>query len=435
MNIAVIGFATEGKVSLEYFRTRGHDVTVCDRDESVEVPAGVATQLGEEYLTNLDRFDVVVRTAGMQPSVILEQNPGIESKITTAVNEFLAQCPTKNTIGVTGTKGKGTTSTLTVKMLEAAGHTVWFGGNIGNSPLEFIDKIQPEDWVVLELSSYQLSDITHATHIATCLLVVAEHLDWHGEIIDYVAAKKRLFTHQSPDDIAIYFPHSELSTQIASEGKGTRLPYYEEPGAYVQNDALYIEGNEICKVSALKLLGKHNWQNACAALTIAWTAGVRNIDALRHALTTFAGLPHRIEFVEEKDNIAYYNDSFATGLHATMAAVSAIEKPKVIVVGGYDRMLPLEEFAEFIAHLPEAPRAVHIFGQSGPRLAAAFDMVGYRNYVLDEASSDMTSIVQKAKSLAKPGDAVLFSPGFASFDMFKNFEDRGNQFRSVVESL
>jgi len=172
MTIAIVGFATEGVVSAGYFAGKGHEVTVCDRNSDLDIPSQYNTQLGEGYLDKLDRFDVIVRSAGISPRVILEQNPTVEPKITTAVNEFLAHCPTKNTIGITGTKGKGTTSTLTAKILEAAGKTVWLGGNIGRSPLEFIGDIQPDDWVVLELSSFQLSDIAHAPHIATCLMVV-----------------------------------------------------------------------------------------------------------------------------------------------------------------------------------------------------------------------------------------------------------------------
>ena len=139
MNVAIVGFATEGRASAAYFARQGHTVTVCDQDMSLKVPKIYAVQLGNDYLSDLDRFDVIVRSAGISPRVLLEQNPGVTPKITTAVNEFLAHCPTPNTIGITGTKGKGTTSTLTAKILEAAGHKVWLGGNIGRSPLEFID--------------------------------------------------------------------------------------------------------------------------------------------------------------------------------------------------------------------------------------------------------------------------------------------------------
>ena len=182
MNIAIVGYATEGRVSAEYFARRGHSVTICDQSTDVEIPDGLASQLGDGYLHGLDQFDLIVRSAGIHPDVILERNPGVKPKITTAINEFLANSPTRNIIGITGTKGKGTTSTLTHKILESCGRKAWLGGNIGRSPLEFIDEMQPDDWVVLELSSFQLYDVHHSPHIAACLMVVPEHLDWHSDV-------------------------------------------------------------------------------------------------------------------------------------------------------------------------------------------------------------------------------------------------------------
>lgn len=443
MKIAIVGFATEGIVSAEYFHKLGHEVTICDQDETLPVPKEYSVQIGDGYLAGLERFDVVVRSAGIPRSVILEKNPGIGSKITTAVNEFLRVCPTKNTIGITGTKGKGTTSTLATKIMEAAGHKVFLGGNIGRSPLEFVDEIQPEDWVVLELSSFQLSDITHGAHIATCLMIVPEHLNWHTDMDDYIAAKSQLFVHQNRDDIAIFYAENETSQDIASNSPGGKIPYYAAPGAYVKDDRIVIQDQEICKTSELKLLGKHNWQNACAAATTVWQAlcpiTPSEIDrvktAIRDVLTTFTGLPHRIEFVRTASGISYYNDSFATGLHATLAAIEAISEPKVLIVGGYERMLPLEHFCEYIAKNQQKFRDILIIGESGLRLSKALSTAGATRFSLDKTSKTMPEIVATATSLATPGDAILLSPGFASYDMFKNFEERGNLFRDAVNAL
>lgn len=436
MKIAIVGFATEGQATGVYFARRGHEITVCDQNADVHVPEAYEKQLGEAYLNDLDRFDVIVRSAGIPPRVILGENPGVEAKITTAVNEFLAHCPTPNTIGITGTKGKGTTSTLTTKMLEAGGRKVWLGGNIGRSPLEFIDEIKPDDWVVLELSSYQLSDLRHSPHIAACLLVVPEHLDWHADMEDYTNAKKNLFRQQSENDIAIYYSENETSRDIAAVSTGTKLPYYTEPGAHIENDVLVMEGNAICSVHDFKLIGKHNWQNACAATTVAWVSGIKDKEVLRTALTSFSGLPHRIESVREADGVAYYNDSFATGVHATIAAVEAIARPKVLIIGGYDRMLPLAHFAKFIAGQPaETFRHVLVIGASGPRMGAELRKAGFDNFTVDTKSHTMDAVVAHARQFARPSDAVLLSPGFASFDMFKNFEERGNLFRDTVNAL
>lgn len=435
MNVAIVGFATEGRVSAEYWASLGYAVTVCDRNDAIDVPAAYEKQLGDDYLRDLDRFDVIVRSAGINPNVLLADNPTIGPKITTAINEFLRACPTKNTIGITGTKGKGTTSTLTTKMLEAAGKKVWLGGNIGRSPLEFIDEIKLDDWVVLELSSYQLSDLEYAAHIAACLLVVPEHLDWHEDVPDYIRAKKRLFEHQAADDLAIYYAESENSHGIALASPGQHIPYYQSPGAYVSNGAICIDNQIICKTAELKLIGKHNWQNACAATTIAWNAGIRDVPALRTALQNFSGLPHRIEYLRTVDGISYYNDSFATGLHATTAAVAAINEPKVMILGGHDRMLPLEDFTYFVSENQSTIRTLLIIGASAERLAAALDDAEYSNYVIDSESKTMPAIVAHAQKLAQPGDAIVLSPGFASFGLFNNFEERGNLFRAVVEAL
>src|SRR6185312_13574192 len=179
MKIAILGYDVEGRASFEYFAAQGdHQLTICDRNPEVEIPAGADSVLGGGYLDDLDRFDLLVRTAGLPPQAILEKNPGVAEKITTQVNEFLKVCPTKNVIGVTGTKGKGTTSTLISHMLEAAGQTVVLGGNIGIPVFALLPKLKADTWVVLELSSFQLIDLKRSPHIGVCLMVVPEHLDW-----------------------------------------------------------------------------------------------------------------------------------------------------------------------------------------------------------------------------------------------------------------
>lgn len=205
MKIAILGFDIEGRASYEYFAAQGHDITIHDQKTDLQLPAGAVSVLGETYLDNLDRYDLLVRTAGLPPSRILEKNPSVEPKVTTHINEFMRACPTRNVIGVTGTKGKGTTSTLIAKMLEAAGLDVRLGGNIGVPPLSFLNKLSNDSWVVLELSSFQLIDLKTSPHIAVCLMVVPEHLDWHPDVDEYFSAKSQLFAHQTTNDAAIFF--------------------------------------------------------------------------------------------------------------------------------------------------------------------------------------------------------------------------------------
>ena len=431
MKIAIIGFATEGRVSAEYWARQGQEVTVCDQDESLAVPSEFERQLGKQYLDDLARFDVIVRSAGIHPDIILADNPTVRPKITTAVNEFLAHCPTKNTIGITGTKGKGTTSTLVTKMLEAAGKTVWLGGNIGRSPLEFIDQIRPDDWVVLELSSFQLSDIKHSTHIATCLMVVPEHLNWHDDVDDYIDAKTQLFIHQSEYDTAIYYAQNEISEDVACASIGTCLPYYEAPGAYINNHAVTIDSQEICKVNEVGLLGEFNLQNVCAAVTTVWAAGNHDTQALRSVIAEFKGLEHHLEFVRELGGVSYYDDSFATIPEATIEAIRAFKQPKVVILGGSDKGAAYDILAEAVAK--NNVRHAVLIGDQAKRIQTALEHVGFSDYSL--GGNTMPAIVKEAQHVAKSGDIVLLSTACASFGLFQDYKDRGNQFKSVVLGL
>jgi UDP-N-acetylmuramoylalanine--D-glutamate ligase len=433
MKVALVGYGIEGRSALPYWLGRGADITVCDRNDQIKTPEGVQTQLGSGYLRGLDRFDVIVRTVGMHPRIILAENPGVGAKITTNLNEFLRVCPTKNVIGVTGTKGKGTTSTLIVAMLEAAGKQAFLGGNFGTPAFSFLPELTADSYVVLELSSFMLYDLKHSPRIGICLMVQPEHLDWHGDTDDYYRSKANMFAHQSEGDIAIYYAGSTVSHRIASNSPGRKIAYYDEPGAYIHDDKIMIDQTVLCETSELKILGRHNWQNVCAAATAVWQV-VQAPDAIRKVLTSFTGLPHRLELVREVDGVQYYNDSFASDPYATEAAVAAIAAPKVLIVGGYERMLPLGQFAKTIKAHEEDLRTVILIGASAKRVAGALQDAGFTNFKLSPAKI-MADIVAEARAHAEKGDAVVLSPGFASFDMFKEFGDRGLQFKDAVHLL
>jgi UDP-N-acetylmuramoylalanine--D-glutamate ligase len=434
MNIAILGYDVEGRASYDYFAAQGHKLTVCDRNTDVSVPEGVDSVLGEDYLDDLDRFDLLVRTPGLPPKSILAENPGVADKITSHINEFLKVCPTPNVIGVTGTKGKGTTSTLITKMLEAGGLDAKLGGNVGVPPLTFLKELTAESWVVLELSSFQLTDLKLSPHIGVCLMVVPEHLNWHTDMEDYAHAKLQLFEHQTASDIAIYFAENETSKEIAAAGAGQKTPYYAPPGAFIDDGAISIDGQVICKTDELKLPGRHNWQNVCAAVTAVWQAS-QDVTAIKSVLTSFGSLEHRIEFVREIDGVRFYNDSYAAGLHATEAAIEAIEGKKVMVMGGYDRMLDIDHFGPYAKEHEADFRKLLLIGASAERLAGSLDKAGFTNYTVNTGAKTMPEIVDVARKLAVSGDAVVLSPGFASFDMFKNFKQRGEQFKEAVGKL
>lgn len=430
MKIAVIGFNTEGQASYEYFRAHGDEITICDQNASLAIPEGVEAQLGPHYLDHLDKFDLIVRTPGLPPQHILAANPTVEHKITSGTNEFLRAVTTKNIIGVTGTKGKGTTSTLIAKILEAAGKKVWLGGNIGVPVLGFIHDIKPDDWVVLELSSFQLIDLRYSPHIGVCLMIVPEHLNWHADLKEYTDAKQNLFANQTPEDTAIYFNENETSKALATASPGKKIPYYASPGAYIEGGFIKIDNQAICQTNELKLLGEHNWQNVCAAVTATWQV-THNAEALKSALTSFTGLPFRLEFIRDFNNVAYYNDSFGTTPETAMVALQAIDKPKVIILGGSDKGASYEALAQTVINTNV--RAVVVIGEIAPKITAALQAAGYT--AVFNGGKDMLTIVGTARQLAQPGDAVLLSTGAASFDLFKDYKDRGNQFTEVVQAL
>lgn len=435
MKIAILGFGLQGQSAYEYWNTPENQISICDQNTAIQLPENVNKKLGPDHLKGLEAFDLIIRSPFVHPKRIVEANsPEILQKVTTVTNEFMKVCPTKNIVGVTGTKGKGTTSTLVAKMFEAAGKKVHLGGNIGTPPLDMLhDNIQPNDWVVLELANFQLIDLKTSPHIAVCLMVVPEHMDWHKDMEEYMTAKQQLFAHQTSEDIAVYYAQNDNSKNVASISEGQKIPYMSAPGAEVVDGVVTIDGQAICKTEELKLLGQHNWQNICAALTAFWQVEP-NVEAARQVLTSFGNLPFRIELRKEVDGVRYYNDSFATAPDATAAAIAAINEPKVLIIGGHERGLDLQELIESIKKNQDLIRKVIIIGDSGDRIVKTFEANGIQNYIRSNAK-DMSSIVTLAKDQAQPGDAVLLSPGFASFDMFKNFEDRGKQFNNAVESL
>lgn len=432
MKVAVVGFALEGQQNYQYWKNQGADITICDQDASLRVPEDAKSQLGEGYLSNLDQFDVIVRSAGINPEIILAANAHVADKITTTINQFLQVCPTKNVIGITGTKGKGTTSTLIYQMLKAAGIDVYLGGNIGVSPFEFLDKLTSDSFVVLELSSFQLCDLQHSPSTALCLMVVPEHLNWHHSLEEYVAAKSRLFSNQDADDTAIYFADDDLSHKIVSSSPGKKFSYFAEPGAFVLDNQVIIDNEIICGTDELRLLGQHNWQNVCAAVTVVWQF-VHDVSAIKSVLTTFSGLSHRLEFVRQVDDVLYYDDSFGTTPETAIVAMRAFDRNKIMILGGSDKGADFTRLAEAV--VSDKVRKAIVIGDTSSKIRQALLDAGYSSEDIIVGAQTMDEIVGLAKHHARGGDVVLLSTGCASFGLFKDYKDRGNQFRQVVGAL
>ena len=430
MKIGIIGFGLEGQAAYRYWK-HSAEITICDIN-NIELPPGVPNQVGPNYLADISRFDLIVRSPIIKPSdLIASTDHDIRDKITSNTNEFFRVCPTQNIIGVTGTKGKGTTSALITKILETAGKRVHLGGNIGLPALSLLDnKITKDDWVVLELSNFQLIDCRYSPHIGVCLMISPEHLNWHTEVNEYYNAKTQLFRHQTGDDVAIYYAKNENSQRIASTGKGWKIPYCEEPGATIKNGFIHIAGHEICATSEFGLRGEHNWQNICAAVTTVWQT-CQNIAAIRQVLTSFTGLEHRLELSETINDVQYFDDSFGTTPETAMVAINAFNQPKIIILGGSNKGAAYDNLAQTISSTNV--RMALLIGDQAPVIASALQRIGYQNYQF--GGNNMEEIVKTCHSLAQPGDVVLLSPACASFDMFKDYKDRGDQFKQAVLSL
>lgn len=427
MNVAIAGYGVEGESSYTYWHKLGADITIFDEKEpSRPVPEGVTTYIGADAFSKLDGFDVVIRTAGLSPDKIVTNG-----KIWSATNEFFAKCPVP-IIGVTGTKGKGTTCSLIAEILKTADKTVHLVGNIGVPALSILGEVKPDDIVVFELSSFQLWDLEKSPETAVILMIEPDHMDVHSSMEEYVNAKANIVKHQNVDDLLIYHPTNQYSAEIAAQAPARKMKYLTPEGAYVKDDQIMIEEIVICSTNEVGLVGAHNLENICAAITAAWHY-TQDLDAIKSAVTSFKGLPHRLEFVREVNGVKYYNDSFSSAPGATIAAIRSFQEPEVLICGGFDRGLDYTELAQAIAEQQNIKKIV-LIGQTKQAIAERFTAARFTKYQLLE-TVDMNEVVQAAKKEAKPGDVVILSPGCASFDMFKDFKDRGEQFKQIVEAL
>ena len=442
MNVAILGYDVDGGSSAGYWHHLGANITICDQKTDLLLPSFADSQLGETYLDHLDRFDLLVRTPGLHPDKIVAanpDNPDILKKVTTTINEFFAHCPAP-IIAVTGTKGKGTTSTLIYKMLLASGKKAFLGGNIGTVPLDFLHEVTPDSYVVLELSNFQLIDFKYAPKVGVCLMVVPEHQDWHKDTKEYYDAKQQLFARQTDADKVVFNNGNEVSKKIASASKGTKIPYFvpflhesanTTTGVYVEGEQICVDGTIVCDLTDVVLLGRHNLENVCAAIGAAWPFINGNTAVVRAALHGFSGLEHRLEFVREVDGVKYYNDSFATTPEATVAAMRAFEEPKILILGGHDKGIPIYDVVSEIS-LGNV-RQVIVIGETGEKIIELLVSRGYEHITL--GGKTMPEIVQAAQHAAQAGDVVLLSTAYASFGLFKDYKDRGNQFKEAVSGL
>ncbi|OGE87665.1 MAG: hypothetical protein A3J07_03040 [Candidatus Doudnabacteria bacterium RIFCSPLOWO2_02_FULL_49_13] len=398
--IAMLGLGTNNRALAEYFKKNAVEFDVLE------------WQTADELIGKLDSYDVVFRTPGLpyrSAAIAKAKSKGVE--ISSQTKLFFELCPSP-IIGVTGTKGKGTTASLIARILAAAGKTVWLGGNIGRDPFEFLDRIKPSDWTVLELSSFQLQDLERSPHIAVVLNITPDHLNHHKSMSEYVNSKANILSYQGPSDLAVL--HSGLPKSFQKLGLGRKI--FLDPAA--------VAGFQT------KLLGKHNRDNIAAAAKVGELAGVA-LDKILQAVVEFEPLPHRLNVLRTVRGVTYIDDGFSTNIDPVIAAIEAVESPVVLIIGGFDKGLDFTAVGKKILEKKQV-KAVVIIGQMTDKILKAIE--GFAGRILTGAKS-MPQILAQANSVAVAGDTVLFSPGTSSFDMFKNESDRAEQFATEVNKL
>lgn len=427
MKIAIAGYGVEGEANYTYWsRDPANQLTIVDeREPSMPPPEGATVLVGTDKLQALQGYDLVIRTAGLAPYKI-----ATDGKIWSGTNEFFAKCPAP-IIGITGSKGKGTTASLIASILEAAGKKVWLVGNIGKPALSVIDQIRPTDIVVYELSSFQLWDLQASPHIAVVLYIEREHLDVHRSMQEYVEAKAEITRRQGPQDCLVYNVTNEHARAIAQTSAARKVPYPSNDAAHIRDDYFYYNDQRLCVTSALQIKGAHNVSNAVAAIDAVWEY-VRDPRAIESGLRAFKGLPHRLAFVRTVNGVEYYDDSIATTPGSAVAAMRAFKgKPQVLILGGSSKN---SDFSGVAAEATQHDVQILLIGQEADRIAEALDSAGFTNYERVDGGS-MTKLVQHAAEIARPGGVVLLSPAAASFGLFQNYVDRGEQFIAAVNGL
>ncbi len=422
-NIGIIGFGLEGKASAKYYYDKGNQITILDQNQDLEVPEEYGARLDEQaFDQDLSEYDLVLRSPGIRPDKLISAQ-----KVWSLTNEFFAKCPAP-IIGVTGTKGKGTTCSLIASILKVAGKKVHLVGNIGVPALENLPKIKADDVVVYELSSFQLWDLEKSPQISVVTMIEPDHLDVHLDFEEYLAAKSNIVKFQAKNDQVFYYDN-QFSEQVAQKSLGKKTKYgVQGEGVYINDGYFCFDNRKICSIDQLKLPGKHNLLNACGAIA-ACLEFVSDYQQIADGLAEFTGLPHRLKFVAEKNGVKYYDDSIATTEGSAIAALKAFNQNKVIILGGSDKG---SDYEKVLDQVDKTESIIVAIGQTGEKIHQKAIKRGIESYRVEGL---MGEVVKKASELAESGSVVILSPASASFGQYKNYKDRGEQFIKAVNKL
>ena len=445
--VAIIGMGVSNIPLLDYFYDKNAKVTVFSTnilsDEIMEKinKYRYEVELGEDNLSRLKGFDIIFRSPSALPTKHEFQSAVKKGAILTSEIEMVLKLAPCKIIGVTGTEGKTTTTSLIYEICKKVGYNCFLGGNIGKPIFTKINQMKPEDIVILELSSFQLMGMTVSPNIAVVTNIFPDHLNVHKSYEEYQDAKKSIFRNQTEEGIVILNKDNEITEKFADEVKGKTIFFsstkklkngyvYDREDGFIKK---CTDGKceKILNKNDIKLRGIHNYENICAAL--AATETVASKEAQIEAVKNFKGVEHRLEFVREIDGVKYYNDSIGTSPASTIAGLNAFDENIILLAGGSDKGLDYKEIGEVIA------RKVGTLILTGPTAQkieeATKQALSEEKSIKIIHTNNLEESVKVAKEKARSGDIVLLSPASASFDAFKNFEERGNYFKTLVNNL
>ena len=435
--VAVLGLGVSNRPLVRLLLQYGCNVTGCDRtprekldDEVLALEkAGCALSLGEGYMDGVDA-ELVFRTPGMHPD-----HPGIRAlrqngaKITSEMDVFFALCPCR-IIAVTGSDGKTTTTSIIAAILRAAGKKVWLGGNIGTPLLTSCPEMTADDIAVVELSSFQLLDMTHSPQVAVVTNLAPNHLDVHKDMAEYTWAKENIFRFQTSEDILILNGDNAITDGFSGLAKTKRFSRQGKAVCCrVENGMICRDGKPVLNCGDILLPGVHNIENYMAAILA--VEGLVPDEIICQTAKTFGGVAHRIELVRVKDGVCYYNDSIASSPSRTISGLRSFSQKVILIAGGYDKHIPYDDLGPVIC---QHVKKLFLNGATAGQIRAAVEGCGMNTPEMVDCAN-FEDAVRSAAASATSGDVVLMSPASASFDQFKNFELRGEAFKKIIMEL
>lgn len=444
--VALAGVGVSNLPLVEFFKKLGAEVVCCDKKTADKFDKKIyntlkssckALYFGEDYLEHFSGCDVILRSPGIR-----YDNPAFTGAVkegavlTGEIELFLALCPCK-TIGITGSDGKTTTTTLICKMLEQSGKRCFLGGNIGAPLLNRIEEIEKDDVAVVELSSFQLHNMRVSPDVAVITNITPNHLDYHTDYNEYIESKKNVYLYGDKETKLVVNYDNDITCKAGKENKITKTVFFSKDkiggdNVYLDDGIIFNGSEPVLKMSDIKIRGIHNVENYMAAIAAVGDCVSR--EDIVSVAKSFGGVAHRMELVRERNGVSYYNDSIASTPTRTAAGLRACDRKVILIAGGYDKHISYEEFGDVVA---ECVKYLVLVGQTGPAIRTASERaLAERHIEIPIADCEtFEQAVRLAHSVAKDGDYVILSPASASFDMFKNFEERGNIFKDIVNGL